>query len=126
MLFNNLLCCGRLLYLRIQLVVFSNSLGVRMFVSDATEAAQYALLKKQKKQIRLIKITIKLRGSRKLSLNIIILCFRLPADQTNIQFAIYVPLLFSHSHFDCYIFCFPAMLRLQGIITKLEFKKGVF
>lgn len=38
-------CCGGgLLYLRIQLVVSSNSLGVRMFVSDATEAAQYALL----------------------------------------------------------------------------------
>ena len=32
------------LYLRIQLVVSSNSFGVRMFVSDATEAAQYALL----------------------------------------------------------------------------------
>lgn len=34
-------------YLRIQFVVFSNSFGVRMYVSDATEAAQYALLKKK-------------------------------------------------------------------------------
>lgn len=39
---------GGVLYLRIQLVVPSNSLGVRMFVRDATEAAQYALLKKRK------------------------------------------------------------------------------
>ena len=37
------------MYLRIQLVVSSNSLGVMMFVSDATEAAQYALLKTEKK-----------------------------------------------------------------------------
>lgn len=35
---------GGELYLRIQAGVSSNSLGVRMFVSDATEAAQYALL----------------------------------------------------------------------------------
>lgn len=35
-------------YLRIQLVVFSNSLAVRIFVSDATEAAQYALLQTNK------------------------------------------------------------------------------
>lgn len=35
------------MYLRIQFVVFSNSLGVRMYVSDATEAAQYALLEKK-------------------------------------------------------------------------------
>lgn len=34
-------------YLRIQFVVFSNSFGVRTYVSDATEAAQYALLKKK-------------------------------------------------------------------------------
>lgn len=39
------------LYLRIQLVVFSNSLGVMMFVSDATEAAQYALLGQDKSQV---------------------------------------------------------------------------
>lgn len=31
-------------------MVLSNSLGVRMFVRDATEAAQYALLKKKKKK----------------------------------------------------------------------------
>lgn len=31
-------------YLRIQLCVPSNSLGVRMLVREATEAAQYALL----------------------------------------------------------------------------------
>lgn len=39
------------LYLRIQLVVFSNSLGLRIFVSDATEAAQYALLKGEDSQM---------------------------------------------------------------------------
>lgn len=32
-------------------MVPSNSLGVRMFVRDATEAAQYALLKKGKTQM---------------------------------------------------------------------------
>lgn len=31
---------GGVAYLRIQFVVFSNSLGVRMYVSDATDAAQ--------------------------------------------------------------------------------------
>lgn len=35
------------MYLRIQFVVFSNSLGVRMYVREATEAAQYALLEKE-------------------------------------------------------------------------------
>lgn len=39
-------------YLRIQLVVFSNSLDVRMFVRDATEAAQYALLQKNKQKTK--------------------------------------------------------------------------
>lgn len=52
--FNNSIIdrCGGGLYLRIQLVVSSNSFGVRMFVSDATEAAQYALLRKRKKHRR--------------------------------------------------------------------------
>lgn len=34
------------------MVVLSNSLGVRMFVRDATEAAQYALLQKTNKKQR--------------------------------------------------------------------------
>lgn len=35
-------------YLRIQLCVPSNSVGVMMFVRDATDAAQYALLRESK------------------------------------------------------------------------------
>lgn len=50
-LYSSIKGCGDELYLRIQFVVFSKSLGVMMFVSDATEAAQYALLKKEKTQV---------------------------------------------------------------------------